>query len=119
MLKAAAMTPERRAEIAKKREPYKAAPDEGGAMPEFPKRLASVGTILGQRNLYSGPSVTEILALDSQGSRTTQWNRNASFGLYTWDGAGWELYEVYRTVREARNAAARIRKEIVSRPNSN
>ena len=86
-------------------------------MPDFPKRLPSVGTILARRNLHSGLTTTEILALGPDGERSTQWDRAASFGLYTWDGNAWELYEVYRSVKEARNAAARVRNRLKRRPN--
>jgi hypothetical protein len=85
----------------------------------FPKTLPYIGTVLGRRALakpapglftYRPSSQTEILSLRPDGTRTTQDDPKARLGVYVWSGNHWELEEVYNTRREARNAAARIRR---------
>src|SRR6516225_11295959 len=56
-------------------------------------------------------SKTLILSLRPDGSRTTQRDPTARFGVYEWTGKNWEWKGTYNSRREARLAAKHIRKK--------
>jgi hypothetical protein len=75
----------------------------------FPEILPYVSTVLKRRRIAGRLSTTEILSLRPDGTRTTQYDPAAQFGIYTWGGQHWKLMEICNSRREARDAAARIR----------
>jgi hypothetical protein len=77
---------------------------------EFPKILSAEMRFFDRRWTAGALSKTLILALRSDGTRTTQYDPLAHLGVYVWGGKHWELKGVYNSRREARFVVNRIRK---------
>jgi hypothetical protein len=80
---------------------------------EFPKTLESEFQFFDWRSIPGESSMTLILSLRADGTRTTQSDPNARLGLYVWDGERWQLKGVYRSSQKAKSAANRARKGII------
>jgi hypothetical protein len=82
-------------------------------MREFPKTRPYV-TGRNQRRYIAGKSsVTEILVLDDDGNRRSQFGRGGWFGVYFWNGNEWELDAVHASLGAARRSAAAIRRRLL------
>jgi hypothetical protein len=76
----------------------------------FLKTLKPEMRFFDQRFIAGRASTTLILPLTPKGEQTTQYDPIARLGVYAWNTDHWEFKGDYGSRREARSAAARLRK---------